>query len=253
MNLYFLKETALLELRHIFGQKKFFLLAFLLVLPVGLMAWIVSQETQFKQEETAFFAYYLLYPQVLCILLCALYGTALMQREVQDKTLTYIITTPVPRYVTIFGKYIGIVVSMSAMTCASFLISFFIGYPSGTLRFVLGFCSGIFFSIAMYTAIFCLFGFMFPRRALTISIVFSVVEFIISFVPAVVNKLLPAFYVRSFLFDAAGRTPPERFRELYGDMGMIGSGLGLLIASVVCLAASALLYTYREYTVTEQV
>jgi ABC-2 type transport system permease protein len=59
---------------------------------------------------------WLLYIRVIVPVLGVFYGTALIADEIDDKTITYLFTRPVPRSAVLFGKY------LSFLTCTILLV-----------------------------------------------------------------------------------------------------------------------------------
>ena len=54
--------------------------------------------------------FWLLYLRFVVPVLGAFYGTSLMSDEVEDRTITYLFTRPVPRGAIIIGKYLAYLV-----------------------------------------------------------------------------------------------------------------------------------------------
>lgn len=59
------------------------------------------------------------------------YGTALMADEVEDKTLTYLFTRPIPRSAVLVGKYLAYLAATTLIILPSVVLVFFLVVPIG--------------------------------------------------------------------------------------------------------------------------
>ena len=59
------------------------------------------------------------------------YGTALMADEVEDKTLTYLFTRPIPRSAVLIGKYLAYLAATTLIILPSVVLVFFLVVPIG--------------------------------------------------------------------------------------------------------------------------
>lgn len=64
--------------------------------------------------------------------LALFYGTALIADEVDDKTITYLFTRPIPRGAVVLGKYLAYLACTLMVLLPSVVIVFFLTVPSGT-------------------------------------------------------------------------------------------------------------------------
>jgi hypothetical protein len=103
------------------------------------------------------------------------YGTALMADEVEDKTITYLFTRPVPRGAVMVGKYLAYLACTSLVVLPSVMLVYFLlvrpaQIPATFLQLVtdLGL---LFLGLAAYGALFAFVGAFF-KRPLVIGLVF---------------------------------------------------------------------------------
>lgn len=103
------------------------------------------------------------------------YGTALMADEVEDKTITYLFTRPVPRGAVMIGKYLAYLACTSLVVLPSVMLVYFLlvrpaEIPATFLQLVtdLGL---LFVGLAAYGALFAFVGAFF-KRPLVIGLVF---------------------------------------------------------------------------------
>ena len=118
---------------------------------------------------------WMLFLRFIVPVLAVFYGTALMADEVEDKTLTYLFTRPIPRGAVLIGKYLAYVtctmlVVLPAVMLVYFLVVPFRDVPSTFTSLVtdLGLLG---LGLAVYGAVFAFVGAYF-KRPLVFGLVF---------------------------------------------------------------------------------
>lgn len=196
---------------------------------------------------------FLLYPQVICLLLALFYGTSVLGHELSGKTLTYLFTRSLPRWKFVVGKYLGIVSALVVPACLSLLASWLILGGEGGLNAVAALAVGTAGALIAYTAIFIMFGFLVPRRAMIAAILYGVVfELILSFMPALVNRLTVTYYLRSLVADMLEIQIPREASRIIGGATPQASLFALAIITLCALAISSLLAAHKEYLIHDQ-
>jgi hypothetical protein len=74
---------------------------------------------------------WLLYVRFIVPALGVFYGTSLIADEVDDKTITYLFTRPVPRSAVLIGKYIAYLVCAALLVLPSVVLVYFLVVPMG--------------------------------------------------------------------------------------------------------------------------
>ena len=74
---------------------------------------------------------WLLYIRFILPILGVFYGTALIADEVEDKTITYLFTRPIPRSAVLLGKYLAYLVCTVLLVLPSVVVVYFIIVPLG--------------------------------------------------------------------------------------------------------------------------
>src|SRR5215510_5155021 len=107
---------------------------------------------------------WLLYIRFIIPILGVFYGTALIADEVEDKTITYLFTRPIPRSAVLLGKYLAYLVCTVLLVLPSVILVFFLIVPMGGgsiaaafPSLVMDFCMLI-VGLAAYGAVFALVG-----------------------------------------------------------------------------------------------
>ena len=131
------------------------------------------------------------------------YGTALMADEVEDKTITYLFTRPIPRGAVLVGKYLAylactfLVVLPSVMICY-FLLVPFSALPGtfGSLLIDLGLLA---LGLAVYGGVFAFVGSFF-KRPLVIGLLFAFGwEQVVLALPGYLKQFTIAYYLTALV------------------------------------------------------
>src|SRR5687767_8406571 len=104
------------------------------------------------------------------------YGTSLIADEIEDKTITYLFTRPIPRGAVLVGKYLAYLVCTTLVVLPSVMIVYFLIVPFGEIPASFGALVkdlGILaLGLAVYGALFALIGAVL-KRPLVIGLVFA--------------------------------------------------------------------------------
>ncbi len=265
MNLNCIETLIKLELLRTLGGRRKWLFLLLSLLPIGLivLVQIGTGESPLLHNRRRIWDWavliYLLYPQILCLLLSLLLGSSLLQAEIDDKTIIYLFTRPIPKYLIFLGKYIGSVIMSITFSGASFVICYFISVSTSLpginhFNYIISYIVAIALSCICYTSIFFVLGTFLPKYALIAGIVYGVIfELILSFIPAIINKMSISYYLRSFLRSAIEIKVPQEVVSVVGELNPLSSVMILIAIAIVLLSVGILLVTVREYNVTEEV
>ena len=133
------------------------------------------------------------------------YGTALIADEVEDRTITYFFTRPIPRAAVLAGKYLAYLVCTTVVVLPSVMLVWFLVVP------VLGGSLGREFpslaidlamvaaGLAVYGALFALVGAWFRRPLLTGLVVIFGWEPIVTMLPGYMKYLTVAYYLQGIV------------------------------------------------------
>jgi len=142
--------------------------------------------------------------QFYIVILALFYGTSVTAEEVENRTLSYLLTRPVPKPAIVLGKFAAYAALMFAMVAVGLGISFFIlnaarmGDPALYATFfrylgVLG------LGILAYTAFFAFLGTIL-KRAIILGLVFGFGwETVIQYFPGSTQRFSIVHYLKSLL------------------------------------------------------
>jgi ABC-2 type transport system permease protein len=150
------------------------------------------------------FMIWVLFVRIATPLLAVFYGTALIADEVEDKTLTYLFTRPIPRGAVLLGKYLAYLACTIGVVLPSVVVVWLLVAPvNGTLAesFLnlvkdLGILA---VGLAVYGAVFALVGAVVGRPLLVgLGFVFGW-ETLALALPGSLRRLTVAFYLQGLV------------------------------------------------------
>jgi ABC-2 type transport system permease protein len=185
------------------------------------------------------------------------YGTALMADEIEDKTITYLFTRPIPRGAVLVGKYLAYLACTSLVVLPSVMVVYFLlvrfsEIPStfGHLLTDLGLLG---LGLAVYGAVFAFVGAFF-KRPLVIGLVFAFGwEQVAMVMPGYMKRFTIAYYIQSLVPHAM----PEdgvvsMLQGLFRDTPPVAVALMWLAAYLVVFLYLAARTVERKEYVLEQ-
>src|SRR3954468_2931271 len=180
---------------------------------------------------------WLLYIRFIVPVLGVFYGTALIADEVDDKTITYLFTRPIPRSAVLLGKYLAYVACTVLLVLPSVMLVFLLVVPTGGSSIAEAFPSlltdfaMLIVGLAAYGAIFALVGTRL-KRPLVVGLVYAFGwEPAVLMFPGYLKRLTVAYYLQALVThempqDSAVSMVLQLFHEV-----------PTLLTSLVCLAA----------------
>jgi ABC-type multidrug transport system permease subunit len=185
------------------------------------------------------------------------YGTALMADEVEDKTITYLFTRPIPRGAVLIGKYLAYLACTALVVLPSVMIVYFLLVPFGEIpgSFVplvkdLGILA---IGLAVYGALFALIGALL-KRPLLVGLVFAFGwEQVALVIPGYLKRFTVAYYLQALVphampSDGAVSLLESVFREVPTATTSLAC-LALTLAASLYLAARTV--ERREYVLEQ--
>ncbi len=147
---------------------------------------------------------WLLFVRFVVPVLGVFYGTALIADEVDDKTITYLFTRPVPRSAVLLGKYLSYLACVVLLVLPSVVVVYFLIIPIGgsigesfpSLAEDLGM---LIIGLAAYGAVFAFVGARL-KRPLIVGLVFAFGwESTVLLIPGYLRRLSVAYYLQSLV------------------------------------------------------
>jgi ABC-type transport system involved in multi-copper enzyme maturation permease subunit len=201
---------------------------------------------------------WLLYIRFIIPVLGVFYGTALIADEVDDKTITYLFTRPIPRGAVLVGKYLAYLVCTVLLVLPSVVLVYFIiaslngsvGQSFPALLEDLGMLAA---GLAAYGAVFAFVGARL-KRPLVIGLVFAFGwEPTVLLFPGYLKRLTVAYYLQALVPHAMPQdSAVSVLLQVFHEVPPVAISLACLAAiTVVTLWAAARAVEGREYVLEQ--
>jgi ABC-2 type transport system permease protein len=199
-----------------------------------------------------------LYIWVIVPILGVFYGTSLMADEVEDKTITYLFSRPIPRGAVLLGKYLAYLACTGLIVLPSVMLVYFLVLPlggGGLAAIARGFPDllkdlGLLgLGLAVYGAVFAFIGAQL-KRPLLIGLFFIVGwEYVVLALPGYLKRFTVAYYLQALVphampQDSTVSALQAFFRQTTSAPASLGA-LGVIL--VVSLALAVRAVERREY------
>ena len=189
---------------------------------------------------------WLLYIRFILPILGVFYGTSLIADEVDDKTITYLFTRPIPRSAVLLGKYLAYLACTVLLVLPSVMLVYFLIVPVGGGSIAAAFPSLVMdfgmliVGLAAYGAVFALVGARI-KRPLVVGLVFAFGwEPGVLLFPGYLKRLTVAYYLQALVphampDDSTITVLLQAFREVPGIASSLVA-LGVITGAMLWMA-----------------
>jgi ABC-2 type transport system permease protein len=202
---------------------------------------------------------WLLFLRFIVPVLGVFYGTALIADEVEDKTITYLFTRPVPRGAVLVGKYLAYLAATVFVVLPSVMVLYFLVVPVGGGSLAASFPAlvkdlGLLgLGLASYGALFAWVGAQF-RHPLVTGLVFAFGwEQGILLIPGYLKRFTIAYYLQGLVPHAMPQDSALSILQAVVGKGLPAfEALGwLVLICVGFVALAARIASRREYVLEQ--
>jgi ABC-2 type transport system permease protein len=202
---------------------------------------------------------WLLYIRFIVPVLGVFFGTSLIADEVDDKTITYLFTRPIPRSAVLLGKYFAFLVCTVLLVLPSVMLVFFLIVPTGgsgiaeAFPALLSDLAMLAVGLTAYGAVFALVGTRL-KRPLIVGLVFAFGwEPAVLLFPGYLKRLTVAYYLQALVThqmpqDSAVSVLLQVFHEV-PSVGTSLACLAVIVGLSLWLAGRAV--ERREYVLEQ--
>jgi len=186
--------------------------------------------------------------------LAVFYGTALIADEVEDRTITYLFTRPIPREAVLVGKYLAYLTCTAFVVLPAVVLVWLLIVPIGgrladsfiDLTKDLGL---LVMGLAVYGAVFALIGARFKRPLLAGLFFIFGWEVLVMAVPGSFRLFTVAHYLHGLVPHAMpGDSALSLLQSLFREVPSLTQSLtSLAVIEVTCLFLAARSVARREY------
>jgi ABC-type transport system involved in multi-copper enzyme maturation permease subunit len=192
--------------------------------------------------------------------LAVFYGTSLMADEVEDKTITYLFSRPIPRGAVLLGKYLAYLACTVSVVLPSVVLVYVLimsrpgGSLAGAFLDLLKDLGIIVLGLAAYGAVFAWVGAQFKRPLLTgLAFVFAW-EPAMLVIPGYLRRFTVAYYLQGLVPQAmpADDSTVSLLTSLFREFPSVGTSLFWLAAiTATTLWLAMRTVTRREYVLEQ--
>jgi ABC-type transport system involved in multi-copper enzyme maturation permease subunit len=202
---------------------------------------------------------WLLYIRFIVPVLGVFYGTALIADEVDDKTITYLFTRPVPRGAVLIGKYLAYVACTVLLVLPSVVLVYFLIVPLGgggvgeSFPALLTDLGMLIVGLIAYGAVFAWVGARL-KRPLVLGLVFTFGwEPVVLLFPGYLKQLTVAYYLQALVPHAMPQdSPVSILMQVFREAPTITTSLMSLAGiAAVALWFAARAVERREYVLEQ--
>ncbi|TWU44506.1 ABC-2 family transporter protein [Rubripirellula tenax] len=249
------------ELRRSLTPGRMAMWLVLVVFPIAIVATmraIAEVTLGEKYEPSDFvepfgFTVYFLVPEVTCLLGLLLWATPAISTEVEGQTWIYLAMRQSGRRMVLFGKYLTAVAwTTSAALIAASACVLVIGGPE-MHRMWCVMSALVLLSCFAHAAVFLLIGVVFYRRTMVSAVAYTmVVEYGLSFIPALVNKFTINYRLRGLLANWMEWENVRTNAENIFGIEPVSTHLLVLTAITVTMLGISLYYVEHAEYPTQQ-
>jgi ABC-type transport system involved in multi-copper enzyme maturation permease subunit len=202
---------------------------------------------------------WLLYIRFIIPVLGVFYGTSLIADEVDDKTITYLFTRPIPRSAVLLGKYLAYLVCTVLLVLPSVMLVFFLVVPAGGGSIAEAFPS-LLADFAMLTVGLIAYGAVFAfvgarlKRPLVTGLVFTFGwEPAVLLFPGYLKRFTVAYYLQALVsHDAPQDSAIGMLMQVFREVPSVTTSLvSLAIIVGLALWAAGRAVETREYVLEQ--
>lgn len=183
---------------------------------------------------------WLLYIRFILPILGVFYGTSLIADEVDDKTITYLFTRPIPRSAVLLGKYLAYMACTVLLVLPSVMLVYFLIVPVGGGSIAAAFPSllmdfGMLIAgLASYGAVFSLVGAR-VKRPLVVGLVFAFGwEPTVLLFPGYLKRATVAYYLQALVtHEMPQDSAVSLLMQVFHEVPSVATSLLCLAAIVV--------------------
>jgi ABC-type transport system involved in multi-copper enzyme maturation permease subunit len=148
---------------------------------------------------------WMLYLRFIVPVLGVFYGTSLIADEVEERTVTYLFTRPIPRGAVLVGKYLAYLVATALVVLPSVMLVYFAVIPigsgglAGSFPALLSDLAMLGLGLAAYGSLFAWIGAQL-KRPLVIGLIFAFGwEQIVMLIPGYLRRFTIAYYLQGLV------------------------------------------------------
>jgi len=199
MNPTVMLDVVRFELRRSLTPARVAIWFILVSFPIALMT-VMRITTPVNRVEPWGLTLYFLVPEVICLLGLLLWATPVISTEIEGQTWIYLAMRRSGRSLVLLGKYVTAVLWSASAALVSISVCAKIMGPAGGWKLWWVMCVLSILSCIAHASLYVLIGTLFFRRTMVTAVFYTMtIEYGLSLVPAVANKLTINYRLRGLL------------------------------------------------------
>ena len=248
MNPLLVLDVVRFELRRSMSLGRTAIWVILVLFPIALISAIRLLSNQGEGTSQAWgLALYFLVPEVVCLLGLLLWATPAVSTEVEGQTWIYLAMRRPGRSLVLVGKYLTAVLWSFSAACVAATACTIIMGSAGGFQLWLVVCVLSLLSCLAHAALYVLIGTLFFRRTMVTAVFYTlVIEYGLSVVPAMANRLTINYRLRGLLAEWMGWDEARTITENIGGQEPAWFHVLILLAisiTLIFLAIQRLTWT----------
>jgi len=241
--------------RHL-RARRLIILCVLYLLPTGFALFALGMNPNFPRSSLEFALIFMFIPHALVPLTALLYASGMIQDELEEQTLTYLLVRPLPRWGIYLSKFLATLLVTGLLSAIFTYVTFSAiyfgqeGFWTEILPRTAAITAGLFsLSLLGYCALFGWLSLL-VRRSFILGVAYMIIfEGVIANIDFAVRKITVMYYFRVLAERWLGMNRPEWSLNLTGAPSAAECVWTLVTASLVFLALSIVSFTSREWRV----
>jgi ABC-2 type transport system permease protein len=262
-----------LTLRQHLHGKRWMVMGGMFLLTAGLVILVRATSRDVPPIQLEFIFAFLFVPQAILPLLALVYASGIVRDEQEEQTMTYLLIRPIPKWALYTVKLLATLTTTICLAVALTVLIYaaiYLGAESDVVNVPLRCLKAASIHALAVGAYCCLFGLisLLTNRALVLGILYAVLfEGLLANMPFSIRLATVIYYTRliayrslDFITTMPGRRTNDIAAEVWqldvkNDPGLLEHPqiraclLVLLIASLVCTALAAIIFSQREFYV----
>jgi ABC-2 type transport system permease protein len=242
-----------LTIRQHCRARRLFILGALFLLP-AVIAIVARYLQTAPVRDVEFWLVFTILPQGLVPLSALLYASGMIQDEIEEQTLTYLLTRPLPKWTIYLAKFLATFVVTAVLASAFTLVTYlaiYVGLPDATFDTFLDRTGKTIALLTLALFAYCsVFGLLslVVKRSLVVGVAYIVVfESVLANIDFAVRHLTIMYYFRVLASRWMHLKYDDWTLNLKEAPGSVECLLTLLAASLVFLVLGTLSFSTREF------
>jgi ABC-2 type transport system permease protein len=237
-----------ITIKRLLYSKKTIVILSLCTIPIIIALYWLTLEDEFGYHFFSLLIY-VSYLFFIVVIIALLYGVSVFNDDINDSTLTYLISRPVHRVELVIYKYVGLVISAVVVVLPPLVLTYVImapkaGEPIQNIGILTTYMGVVILAIVGYGAIFLFFGLLFKRPMLISLFYMFVWESILSGEDLLINQITLRHYLESIILHNIGQGETA---GLFQPADSVTSAIIIIVVTIIFLFLSAIAAKNKDF------